>query len=42
MIVIGDFIGQVGQLRFQRWLLLFEKTLADVAEFLGMRSGAML
>ena len=42
MIVVGDFVGQVGQLRFERGLAAFEETASDFAESFGVLVRAML
>ena len=36
MVVVGDFVGQVGDLRFQRRLPTFEKSPANITQFLGI------
>jgi hypothetical protein len=42
VVVVGDLVGQVGDLRLQRRLLLVEKALADVAELFGIAERAVL
>jgi hypothetical protein len=42
VVVIGDFIGQVGNLGFEAGLLPVEEPLADIAEFAGIAHRAML
>ena len=36
VIVVGDFIGQIGQLGFQSWLLFVDEALANRAELAGI------
>ena len=42
VVVVGDLVRQIGDLRFERRLLLAEKTLADHAELLGIGKRAVL
>ena len=42
MIVISDFIGEIGHLRFQRWLLAVDEALADLAELACVVERAVL
>ena len=41
MIVVGDGIGQIGQLGFQSRLRACQKALADLAHLFGLLNGTM-
>ena len=42
MVAIGNFIGQIGDLRFQAWLLPCQKPLANFTQFARVLGRTML
>ena len=42
VIVVGNLVGQVGQLRLHRRPMILQESAADLAQFLGILDGAVL